>query len=492
MFRVTVTKNDMVIKGDDLLTSGSVKTNYVSFTFDKVWDGVLKTAVFRTKKLQIPVIIDDEKLMVSIPWEVLAFPKETVELGIYGTRSDNEETSNRDEEIIIPTIWGTLGKIVEGVALEDPPATLPTKDSYRQLLDYLNEMGPGQNGLTPFINDQGHWQIGDEDTGVSAMGDKGDKGNDGQDGLDALEYKKVIELDGVSDNIDEWMTKPLTLLESDFNRALNPDGTDSFLAPIQYVLTTGAKESYLGVFTASSLTNILLNSYVKTQGKNGENSDGEPGGSTSIANLSTMRVILLTLYSNQWIDNEQAVTINRILEDEKTQLIVPIPRSSNKELYKSYRIEAISQGENLLTFFAETAPSENLDVYVYIFEAGSGKPDEGDNNDGNIYSTDETRIGTWINGKPIYRKIIVGDTSETEIGYISGDIDTILFLDGIVNSQYGFPMPINGGGGTWYILTQVNMETGYIEFTTNQSAYKNQYIHICVEYTKKRDMILNG
>lgn len=110
----------------------------------------------------------------------------------------------------------------------------------------------------------------------------------------------------------------------------------------------------------------------------------------------------------------------------------------------------------------------------------------------NLYSTDETRIGTWINGKPIYRKIIVGDTSVTNIGYISDDIDTILFLDGIVNSQHGFSMPINGSGGTWYITTQVNMETGYIEFTTNQSTYKNQYIHVCVEYTKKKDRPSTG
>ena len=34
----------------------------------------------------------------------------------------------------------------------------------------------GEDGLTPFINDNGNWQIGDTDTGVKAEGDKGDAG----------------------------------------------------------------------------------------------------------------------------------------------------------------------------------------------------------------------------------------------------------------------------------------------------------------------------
>lgn len=37
----------------------------------------------------------------------------------------------------------------------------------------------GKDGLTPFINDDGYWQIGDIDTGVKAEGDKGERGNSG-------------------------------------------------------------------------------------------------------------------------------------------------------------------------------------------------------------------------------------------------------------------------------------------------------------------------
>ena len=42
---------------------------------------------------------------------------------------------------------------------------------------------PGANGLTPFINDAGNWQIGDTDTGVKAEGTNGSDGFNGVDGL---------------------------------------------------------------------------------------------------------------------------------------------------------------------------------------------------------------------------------------------------------------------------------------------------------------------
>lgn len=63
------------------------------------------------------------------------------------------------------------------------------------------------------------------------------------------------------------------------------------------------------------------------------------------------------------------------------------------------------------------------DVYAAVEEKGGGLPEEqtsnnlaeavrgipsggsGDPSAGEIYSTEETRIGTWIDGKPLYRKV---------------------------------------------------------------------------------------
>jgi hypothetical protein len=47
----------------------------------------------------------------------------------------------------------------------------------------------GANGLTPYINDNGNWQIGDEDTGIKAVG-----ANELQIALDNIPIKVVNEL----------------------------------------------------------------------------------------------------------------------------------------------------------------------------------------------------------------------------------------------------------------------------------------------------------
>ena len=47
----------------------------------------------------------------------------------------------------------------------------------------------GKNGLTPSIGENGHWYLGDYDTGISAKGEKGDQGEPGQNGQDGKDGK---------------------------------------------------------------------------------------------------------------------------------------------------------------------------------------------------------------------------------------------------------------------------------------------------------------
>lgn len=145
MITATVDKNSIKIDHEELMTSGSVKTNFIQFVFSEDWNGLTKTAIFQTKKISIPVIVDGED-KVAIPWEAMAFPKEEIKFGVYGVRFDDESTEDVDEEIVLPTIWGSLGKVVEGVLVECPPITEPTKDAYLQLLDYIKNLQPGGGG----------------------------------------------------------------------------------------------------------------------------------------------------------------------------------------------------------------------------------------------------------------------------------------------------------------------------------------------------------
>ena len=45
------------------------------------------------------------------------------------------------------------------------------------------------------------------------------------------------------------------------------------------------------------------------------------------------------------------------------------------------------------------------------------------NKNGINYSTDEQEIGTWINGKPIYRKVIVIDNPSSGMTFSIANID---------------------------------------------------------------------
>lgn len=66
---------------------------------------------------------------------------------------------------------------------------------------------------------------------------------------------------------------------------------------------------------------------------------------------------------------------------------------------------------------------------------------------GEVYSTEETRIGTWIDGKPLYRKTFktISPTASTNAAKIIGiedlHVDTVSGLRGIVEPVTGQYLP---------------------------------------------------
>ena len=108
-----------------------------------------------------------------------------------------------------------------------------------------------------------------------------------------------------------------------------------------------------------------------------------------------------------------------------------------------------------------------------------------------LYKTNEIRIGTWIDGKPIYRKVFVGTTSST--------YDYFLFASNInmIINTYGY---IKYDGTNWTsILNCVGNLSVTYNFTldiagANNSVWANyssslkgkDYI-IIMEYTKTTD-----
>lgn len=127
-----------------------------------------------------------------------------------------------------------------------------------------------------------------------------------------------------------------------------------------------------------------------------------------------------------------------------------------------------------------------------------------------IYSTEETRIGTWIDGKPLYRKyfeispqFINGTTSTAPSSALvpcekNPAIDSILTVRGIFyrgsetySSQYEFN--VNYGSNYGFILRTVNYIEESKEMVFSIKGYQSGPINDCIksfailEYTKTTD-----
>ena len=113
--------------------------------------------------------------------------------------------------------------------------------------------------------------------------------------------------------------------------------------------------------------------------------------------------------------------------------------------------------------------------------------------DYNDYSTTETNTGkTWIDGKPIYRKVFNTTTGSSlgtsTIGTI-GAFDKLTYMFGYIDFGTNgiMPIPQAVNANVFTILTIDNHTSGNIKLEIQANAYINQSAVIVVEYTKTTD-----
>lgn len=139
----------------------------------------------------------------------------------------------------------------------------------------------------------------------------------------------------------------------------------------------------------------------------------------------------------------------------------------------------------------DALPEEQRNKGLYVIpdggEGGGGSGASG----GEIYSTEETRIGTWIDGKPLYRKTVFGKIPDNQKFSVIADIpniDKIVSWNGGVNSSNGvFKVPIEHVDSAAYITTVYDKNSGGLRAKTTHTAYYNADIYITIEYTKTTD-----
>lgn len=211
MFKLYANKVNLQRIDKEMVTSGSVNAYDVYFQFSADWDGITRTAVFRAGDTQISILLDENNCC-TIPWECLLEARRTLYAGVYGTKG---------EEVVLPTIWESLGNIEVGATLGNN-AQPPTPSIYEQLLSDIGDLNaletvnkeslvgainevyesggggagtPGKDGgyYSPSVDDEGNltWAASDPSMpsveGANIKGPKGDTGDLGPQGEQGIQ-----------------------------------------------------------------------------------------------------------------------------------------------------------------------------------------------------------------------------------------------------------------------------------------------------------------
>lgn len=140
--------------------------------------------------------------------------------------------------------------------------------------------------------------------------------------------------------------------------------------------------------------------------------------------------------------------------------------------------DATINGQNTLEIVAgENVTIDQKDGVLTIGAVG-GSTEE-------VYSTEETRIGTWIDGKPLYRRVLLAVTPSSSgwhyDWYVDNHIENIAFVYGYAKIDVDSHIPVNSEHD-FRVWAKVNTLRCYVE-----SGTANLNATIILEYTKTTD-----
>ncbi len=194
MFVLYANKTQLSVRKREPVTSGSVNIYPARFEFSGDWDGLTRTAVFRSSADTYSVLLDLSGECI-IPWEVLTSHGRQLTAGVYGTR---------DNEIVLPTVWADLGTILEGTApgKETRP---PTPELWQEALD--------NKGDNLAYTDTGELGLYSGDKLLSSVPIEGGSGEGG-----TTDHRRLSHRDA----LDQHPIASISGLEKELNRIPEP------------------------------------------------------------------------------------------------------------------------------------------------------------------------------------------------------------------------------------------------------------------------------
>lgn len=126
---------------------------------------------------------------------------------------------------------------------------------------------------------------------------------------------------------------------------------------------------------------------------------------------------------------------------------------------------------------------------VYLIPGNTGKTP---NPSGNVYSTEETIVGVWVDGRPLYRKVVFVTTPNAINTYTSvyseNGID-MLFLDGFITGPANDRIKLVFGAEDGITVFTYLVDNHTIRMYIKISYYLNCLATLILQYVKDSDMI---
>lgn len=449
MFLLQAEKNKLSLLEREAVTSGSVNAYAAKFDFSEAWEGLNKTAVFQAGCASREVLLGPEGACV-VPWEVLRVPGYQLKAGVCGKQGG---------EVVLPTVWADLGVILEGVPAGGSPP--PTPELWEQELarkgDGLSYTEEGELGLYSGDKLLSAVPVSGGGGGPGEQGPPGPQGEPGPQGPEGPPGPAGEQgppgPEGIQGPAGEQGPKG----DPGEPGPQGPQGEPGTAGPPGAEGTPGPQGED-GVSPEVSVTDIPGGHRVTITDASGPHSfdvmDGKDGagGEGSAAAYK----------AGDGINISETEAVPEISVATPVRAIV-------------------TQAE------FDALPEERRNSGLYVISDGGGGA--GGESSGEIYSTEEIRIGTWIDGKPLYRKCFTGlvsPSTSTQLNTflnVSGlNIDSLPFLGGTIGR---FPIPIANGTSSAYLW--ITTDKTHMAIYVNGSSVFEKPVTLTLEYTKTTD-----
>ena len=368
----------------------------------------------------------------------------------------------------------------------------------------------GTDGITPHIDSvTKHWFLGTIDTGVKAEGKDGVDGVNGIDGTDGIDGTNVTvtEFSGNNGGIYKLVIQDVN------GQIITPNllgingGGDTPVGHILSYMGVTAPEHYLvcdgAVYNISDYPELANHFEREFGSSNFFGGDGTTtfavpdlrgeflrGTGTATRDTGTGASVGVhqepTKHRNLWIydsgDGDSSFIAYYDKNHQSSNSIINEDSSLGTKSKFSRNWNPNNRVENNTNIVWKTSRPTNTAV-LYCIKCESTEQKD-------IYSTNEIKVGTWVDGKPVYRKVIEGVTSGTpDTGYaISSikDMETLISYTGSILDDSLTKHKI----GT-YLSAKYNsivyVDSSGNVYMSHGSAMVNKSYSLIIEYTKTTD-----